>query len=155
MANDTDWAEARRRASVISLSLLDASPSRRLTVAEAARELDVKLSTFYRWRALFEPDRRVSCLLPRDRGRPSGTRMIDPAVEGVIDRNIHSFYLTRERPTLQELLLRIHADCDAAHLPKPNWRTVRRRIDRIDARHLVTKREGPNAASTVSGSILE
>lgn len=80
--------------------------------------------------------------------------MIDPAVEGVIDTNIHSFYLRRERPTLQELLLRIHADCDAAHLPKPNWRTVRRRIDRIDARHLVTKREGSNAASTTFDPVL-
>jgi hypothetical protein len=29
-------------------------------------------------------------------------------------RSIHSFYLTRERPLLQELLLRIYADCDIA-----------------------------------------
>ena len=36
------------------------------------------------------------------------------------------------RTPLNELLLRIHGDCDAGGLPKPNWRTLKRRIDQLD-----------------------
>jgi len=118
-----------------------------LTVREAARELGVNLSTCYRWRKLYEIDRRVSALLPKQDGRPVGASLIDQKVEEVIDDNIRSFYLIRERPPLKELLLRIHADCDAAGLPRPIWRTLKRRIDRLNARLVVSTREGANAAS--------
>jgi putative transposase len=118
-----------------------------LTVREAARELGVNLSTCYRWRKPYEIDRRVSALLPKQEGRPVGASLIDQKVEEVIDDNIRSFYLLRERPPLKELLLRIHADCDAAGLPKPIWRTLKRRIDRLNARLVVSTREGAKAAS--------
>jgi putative transposase len=135
--DDSNWQEARRRAAVIDLTLPSAPESRRLTVAEAARELGVDVSTYYRWRNLYEVGRRVSTLLPKRRGRPLGASMIDVKIEELIDKNIHSFYLTPERPPLKELLLRIHADCDAAHLPKPIWRTLKRRIVRLSARHVL------------------
>jgi putative transposase len=152
--NDGDWQEARRRAAVIDLTLPGVPESRRLTVTEAARELGVDVSTYYRWRNLYEVCRRISTLLPKRRGRPLGACMIDLEVEKVIDENIRSFYLTLERPPLKELLLRIHADCDAAHLPKPIWRTVKRRIVRLNSRHVVAKREGATAASAVFDPVV-
>jgi len=59
------------------VTLLNVSVSRRLSVAEAVREIGVNLSTCYRWRTLFEPHRRVSNLLSRGRGKPTGVRMMD------------------------------------------------------------------------------
>jgi putative transposase len=153
-SDDSNWQEARRRAAVIDLTLPGTPEARRLTVTEAARELGVDVSTYYRWRNLYEVDRRVSTLLPKRRGRPLGVSMIDVKIEELIDKNIHSFYLTPERPPLKELLLRIHADCDAALLPKPIWRTLKRRIDRLNARHVVAKREGATAASTVFDPVV-
>jgi putative transposase len=122
--DEDDWKEARRRAAIIDLTLPGGVGSSRLTVNEAARELGVELSTYYRWRRRCEPHRRVSALLPQRRRRPIGASMIDLRVEEVIDANIRSFYLTLERPPVKKLLLRIHADCDAASLPKPIWRTL-------------------------------
>jgi putative transposase len=152
--DDSNWQEARRRAAVIDLTLPSTPESRRLTVTEAARELGVDVSTYYRWRNLYEVGRRVSTLLPKRRGRPLGASMIDVKLEELIDKNIHSFYLTPERPPLKELLLRIHADCDAAHLPKPIWRTLKRRIVRLSARHVLAKREGATAASAVFDPVV-
>lgn len=152
--DDENWKEARRRAAVIDLTLPNAAESRRLTVKEAARELGVNLSTYYRWRKLYESGRRVSALLPKQKGRPVGASMIGLKVEEVIDANIRSFYLAPERPPLKELLLRIHADCDAARLPKPIWRTLKRRIDRLNARLVVAKREGATAASAVFDPVV-
>ena len=152
--DDSNWQEARRRAAVIDLTLPSTPKSRQLTVTEAARELGVDVSTYYRWRNLYEVGRRVSTLLPKRRGRPLGASMIDVKLEELIDKNIHSFYLTPERPPLKELLLRIHADCDAAHLPKPIWRTLKRRIVRLSARHVLAKREGATAASAVFDPVV-
>jgi len=154
IVDEDDWKEARRRAAVIDLTLPGGVGSPRLTANEAARELGVELSTYYRWRRRYEPNRRVSALLPRRKGRPIGASMIDIRVEEVIDANIRSFYLTLERPPVKELLLRIHADCDAASLPKPIWRTLKRRLDRLNAQLLVAKREGANAASAVFDPVI-
>lgn len=145
--DDGNWAEARRRAAILERTLPSAAAPQRLTADEAARELGVNLSTYYRWQKRYEPERRVSILLPKQRGRQVGTALLDPKVEQTIDENIQSFYLIRERPPLNELLLRIHADCDAGGLPKPNWRTLKRRIDQLDARLVMSKREGATAAS--------
>jgi putative transposase len=151
---DEDWTEARRRAAIIDLTLPDRTKTRRLSTKEAARELGINLSTLYRWRKRYEIDRRVSALLPRREGRQIGASLIDRKVEDVIDDNIRSFYLTRERPPLRELLLRIHADCAAARLPKPIWRTLRRRLDRLNARYVVSSREGAAAAAAVFDPVV-
>ena len=152
--DDENWAEARRKAAIIERILPNTTAARRLNVDEAARELGVNRSTCYRWRKLYEPDRRVSALLPKQDGRQVGATMIYPEVEQTIDGNIRSFYLIRERPPLKELLLRIRADCDAAGLPKPNWRTVKKRIDRLNVRLVVAKREGATAASAVFDPVV-
>jgi hypothetical protein len=101
------WAEARRRAAAVARTLPDAQPSAKLSPAQAARELGVDRATLYRWRRVFEPERRVSALLPRKCGRREGDAIISDGVEEIIQEEIDGFYLKPERPTLAELILRI------------------------------------------------
>jgi putative transposase len=99
--DDAAWGEARRKAEVISRTLADAPANVRLSLAEAARLLGVDRATAGRWRIKFEADRRVITLLPRRRGRPPGTSHIDPRVDELIDRQLRSHYLQRERPSIR------------------------------------------------------
>lgn len=63
VADEAQWADARRRAAVIARTLPDAPADQRLSLTEAARELCVDRSTVCRWRARFDAERRVSALL--------------------------------------------------------------------------------------------
>ena len=77
-ADDGGWEEARSRAGILARTLPDAAADQRLFVAEAARELGVDRSTVFRWRTRFEGERRLSALLPKQRGRPKGHCQVDP-----------------------------------------------------------------------------
>ena len=153
--DDAAWAEARRKADVVSRTLADAPASVRLSLAEAARVLGVDRATVSRWRVRFEVNRRVITLLPRRRGRPPGTSQIDPKVDELIDRLLRSYYLQPERPSIRSLIERVHTNCDECGLPKPSWRTVKLRIQRLDARIKLARREGAAAARAVFTPVVD
>ena len=153
--DDQAWAKARRRAGIVERTLPDTQPTFRLSVAEAARVLGVDRATIFRWRARFEADRRATSLLPRRRGRPCGTRRIDPRVDALIDEQLRSYYLRPERPTIRSLVERVHLSCDELGLPRPSWRAIKRRILRLDARTKLARREGATAARAVFTPVVE
>ena len=155
VADDAAWAEARRRAEVVSRTLVDAPPDVRLSLTEAARTLGVDPVTVFRWRTRFAVNCRVSTLLPRRRGRPLGLSQMDPKVEELIDRHLRSHYLRPERPTIRSLIERVHTSCDELGLPKPSWRAIKLRVERLDAKTKLARREGAAAARTVFTPVVE
>jgi putative transposase len=64
-----------------------------------------------------------------------------------VQEAISHFYLQREKPHLSDLLKKIERQCQRQGLRVPNFRTVKRRVDAIDAREQVRKRTGAKAAS--------
>lgn len=147
--DDAVWDEARSRAAIVARTLPDAPAGQRLSLAEAGRKLGVDRSTVFRWRGRFEAQRRLSALLPRDRGRPKGHCQVDPRVDELVEAQIQAFYLRPERPSIRKLVERIRAECSRIGLPPPHWRTVRLRIKRVDARKAMVRREGAAAARAV------
>ena len=99
--DDAAWAEARRKADIVSRTLADAPASIRLSLTEAARVLRVNRATVGRWRMKFEADRRVTSLLPRRRGRLAGACQIDPRVDELIAAQLRIHYLQPERPSIR------------------------------------------------------
>ena len=154
-ADDRVWDEARSRAGILARTLPDAAADQRLSLAEAARELGVDRSTAFRWRARFEAERRLSALLPKQPGRPKGHCQVDPRVDELVETQIQTFYLRPERPSIRELVDRIRAECRRIGLPPPNWRTVKLRITRVDARKAMMRREGAAAARAVFTPVVE
>jgi putative transposase len=153
--DDTVWDEARSRAGILARTLPDAAADQRLSLAEAARKLGVDRSTVFRWRARFEAERRLSALLPKQPGRPKGHCQVDPRVNELVETQIQTFYLRPERPSIRELVDRIRAECRRIDLPPPHWRTVRLRIERVDARKAMLRREGAVAARAVFTPVVE
>ena len=153
--DEAAWAEARRKADIVSRTLADAPADVRLSLAEAALVLGVDRATVSRWRIRFDANRRVTTLLPRRRGRPPGTSQIDPRTDELIDRLLRSYYLQPERPSIRSLIERVHTNCDECGLPKPSWRTVKLRIQRLDARTKLARREGAAVARAVFTPVVD
>ena len=153
-ADDRIRDEARSRAG-IKPERYPTRPPINASLAEAARELGVDRSTAFRWRARFEAERRLSALLPKQPGRPKGHCQVDPRVDELVETQIQTFYLRPERPSIRELVDRIRAECRRIGLPPPNWRTVKLRIKRVDARKAMMRREGAAAARAVFTPVVE
>jgi hypothetical protein len=106
-------------------------------LATASEELGISRSLVYRLVAKFRERPQVSSLLPGKRGRKPTSRTLPMAAEVVVQEAIDHFYLQREKPRLSDLLKEVEQECLRKGLGVPNYRTVKRRVDAIDARESV------------------
>lgn len=143
-------AEALRRASVLRplvQAYLRRAGSLESGIGDAVWELGVSRTTVWRWiRRLAEEGGRTSALVPRKRGRPTGSVMVPGDVEGIIEEHLTRYYLRRERPSLARVVTEIRSACLERGLQPPTRRTVQRRLDAMDAREVMKAREGAKAA---------
>jgi putative transposase len=95
----------------------------------------------------------LSSLLPWKCGRPAQSKCLDPIREDLIADCIKKFYLTPERPSLGALFQEVKRRFAEQQLPSPNYRTVRRQVETLDARVEIRKREGPKAAREKLGPV--
>jgi putative transposase len=111
------------------------------------QELGISRSLVYRLVAKFRERPQVSSLLPSKRGRRPTSRALPIATEAVLQETIDHVYLQREKPRLSDLLKEVERECRRKGLRVPNYRTIKRRVDAIDARESVQKRSGSKAAN--------
>jgi putative transposase len=142
-ASEAEWAIACRRAAVLAPLLPRSSTA---AVAEAALQLGISTATTYRLLARYRKDPMPSTLLPAKVGLPSGTNLLKPELEELIQEMIRSFYLKRERPRIADLHRRIAVECHHLDLRCPSYKAVWRRIQNLDPALLVCQREGAKAA---------
>jgi putative transposase len=143
-SDDAEWAIAQHRADVFRrLFKTDDSVGRSklIAAAAAAAELAVGRATIYRLLARFRAVEVTSALMPSRRGRPHGARSLDRRREVIISSEISRFYLKPERPRLSHLIDRIGSRCHQEGLPTPDWRTVRARVQSLDAEFMPRKRQ--------------
>jgi putative transposase len=130
---DAAWDEAHRRASAIRQFLRDRPDSRSVSdVLDLAHALGVSKATAYRLVKAFRAGETVMSLVDRKRGRPEGHSVLDHEREEIIRSTIHAFFLTRNRPTVSELVRKVGEKCIAANLSAPHRRTVVARLKDID-----------------------
>jgi putative transposase len=140
-ADDEQWEVAVRRAEVIRKLVAPGGGSKVSAVTAAAKELGVSRPTIYRMISRFVPTGTAASLLPMITGRPRGSRFLDASVEGIIQREIESFFLRPVRPRLSQLIERINQRCHAAGKTAPNWRTIHARVEALDPKLKARKRE--------------
>jgi putative transposase len=137
---DEDWNIAWRRFEAIR-PLLD-RPSRKRTHAEideVAKAFGKNRATVYRWILKWEQSKTVSSLVRGGRSDVGRSRLPEE-VEAIVQREIETFYLIRERPTVVELWERVALACRAEALPTPNLSTLRRRVGALSDRLVMAKR---------------
>ena len=126
----------------------------RAEIKAAAKTLGIRRAYVYRLLAAYRRRRQTSTLVPKHRGRPQDTRVLDQRIEAVIEAAINGFYLTRERPRFSDLMRGIEARCHAETLDAPDYRTVRRRLNDFDACKVAAARQGGKQAREMFGAAL-
>ncbi|WP_437406824.1 hypothetical protein [Sinorhizobium meliloti] len=81
--------------------------------------------------------------MDRKRGRPEGRRVLDDKREEIIRTTIKRNHLTRNRPTVSQLVLDVQTNCMSAGLKPPHRRTIKARLEDIDLQRRA-KRRGEN-----------
>jgi putative transposase len=139
------WDEARRCLPIIRRLAEDGARTRAKVLA-AARELGCGPTHIYALLRRYADDPRLTSLLPRAPGRKAGHRLLDPAVEAVIETTIDEFYLTRQRPRIVALMTEVHRRCTVGALTPPSRKAIVARVKDRKAREVVAKRHGRKAA---------
>jgi putative transposase len=104
-------------------------------IEDLKKDLGVSRATAYRMIKTFRSCGMVVAPTTRPVGRPKGARVLDPKREFVIHDAIRNFYLRPLRPKFSELVQEIGRRCRAEHLPSPNWRTIKSRVQDILAQN--------------------
>lgn len=137
-----DWIEACRREAVIRpLAASEAGAVGEQAVRDAAELLGTSRAGIYRMIGRYRRTGRTSSLLPRNRGRPAGSRLLEREREALIAAEIETFYLTPQRPRLQDLVNRVRDRCKVEGLTPPSWRTVRSRVEGVGLKHRAARRQ--------------
>ena len=132
-ASDSDWLKASQRETIIR-PLAEQTRLTEADVRTAAKSLQISRATLYRLITRYRQRPQTSSLLPWKRGRDVRTHFLDREREKIIAACIQDFYLTPQRPSLAALLRELRHRFIEQAFPPPNYRTVRRRLEALDAR---------------------
>jgi putative transposase len=144
-ATSDAWALALTREAVIR-PLAEAATVSHATADVAAATLGISRSLVYRLVARFRDRPQTSTLLLRKRGLSVQTLLLAPPLERLIADAIADVYLQPERARISDLMRVIDARCAERGWSKPAFRTIKRRLDRLDPRTVAQRRLGSRAA---------
>ena len=139
------WDEARRCLPVIR-QLAENSKRSRRDVEAAATSLGCGPTHVYALLRRYLGDPRLTSLLPRKRGREFGYSKLDDEVEELIREAIDSFYLTRQKPKIVDLVAEVRRQCVARGLTPTGRKAVTARVRAHSGREVVARRTGRKAA---------
>jgi DtxR family transcriptional regulator, manganese transport regulator len=134
---DTSPRAAQTRARTDAIREIVLQAGKRLSqehIEEVKGKLGVSRSTAYRMIKTFRACGATVDPNARPIGRPKGSRMLDATREHLVRDMIETFYFSPLAPTYTRLYEEIQERCRKNGLRPPNWRTVRSRVDEMEAR---------------------
>ncbi len=144
LAKDKEWDKALERYELIK-PLLENPQRTSEDVINVARTANKSTVTIYRWINRFNETGLVSSLLRAPRG-DKGSPRIDVETQQIIDQQIESFFLKKERPSVSQLYERIKHECYSIDIQPPHRNTVYSRVRDIEGRKAVSRRYSPKQA---------
>src|SRR5450756_635816 len=145
IAGEAAWGVALLREAVIR-PLAEHSRLSAESVAEAADQLGLSRSILYKLLQRYRRRPQTSSLLPWKRGRKPDASLLGDERKALLSECIDEFYLRPERPSLAALHLEVRRRFAQQTLAVPNYRTVRRRAEAVDARTRIRRRDGAKKA---------
>jgi putative transposase len=151
-ASEADWGLAVEREVVIR-PLAEQQRLCKEDVREAVRHLRIGRSVLYCLVHRYRQRPQTSSLLPLKRGRDTNTIVMDQTREHLLDSCVREFYLRPERPSFAALIQEVRRQFTERQLAVPNYRTVKRRVEGLDSRLVMRKREGSKKAHEKFGPV--
>jgi putative transposase len=152
---ESEWRVAQRRLRAIK-DLLDNPIRADAQVKVIAKREGVHAATLYRWLRNYTNAGHVSALVPATRGRRMGTKMLDAAVEAIIERAIEESHLHKQRRVAQVVADEVLRLCRLAKVVPPHPNSVRKRLKRLPPKLSLQRRgqkeEAINRFTPIRGS---
>jgi len=120
--------------------LLELDHFGRADVEARAEEVNVGVTSLYRWLRRFKSQGVISALVDKKRGWKSDRSRLDPRIIEVIDDVINKVYLNKRRYSINKVILEVQIQCENHNLPKPHANTIRKRINKLSAKKVLTRR---------------
>jgi putative transposase len=146
------WGLGQRRLKIVA-ALAAAEHTDKKSIEAAAWELGISRAYCYRLLRRYRENPSITRLMPQSRGRVAGYRLLDPAVDTVIEAAINEFYLTPERPTMAGLVQEVARRCARQSLKAPTYKAVLARVKARKMREVLKKREGAASARAQTARI--
>src|ERR1700722_18512098 len=152
IASEAAWGVALLREAVIR-PLAEHSRLSAESVAKAADQLGLSRTILYKLLQRYRRRPQTSSLLPWKRGRKPAEFLLGEEREALLNTCIDQFYLQPERPSLAALQLEVRRRFTQRSLAVPNYRTVKRRAEAVDARFMTRRRDGAKKARERFGPV--
>ncbi len=151
--SEQDWAVAKKREALIQPF------TSMLCSRDEAQKIGVTLNISSRYvykliQCYQASGNQLISLLPMKRSGGAGKGRINKEIEKVIQATINEFYLTKQKLKISIVVEEVFRRCHYGNLKTPSARTIRRRIERIHAKHAVSKREGVKVADAEYAPII-
>jgi len=142
---DIPWQRASTREQALT-ALFDGSGPWGERAQGIAKSYGITKRTLYRWLALYRDVAVTSSLIPRPCGVPVGARRLDATREALVNTVIERKYLSRARPTIEEIVRIVNQRCIEEGYKSISRNAIRARIRKLDPRTRTRTRYGAKAA---------
>lgn len=138
--SDQEWKEANKRFEIIK-DLVFVKRTKN-EVEEVGKKYGYSYVTLYEWIKLFEQTNEISSLVSNISKRGKKGSRLDPKVDNVMTEVLEDLYLNKQRYSFKRIYNKIYTSCKHQNLIPPHENTVRNRIESLDPKRVVKKREG-------------
>ena len=120
----------------------------RLEIEEHSQKIGVHYTTLYRWLKKYKSTGTLAGLLPRPSGRQKGETRLDYMTEKVMQDVINTYYLSKQKPSIQDVINKIYIECKNRNITPPSKNTVRNRIHKLSEYEILKKQGNRSIART-------
>ena len=113
-----------------------------------AQKIGVHFTTLYRWLRKYKSTGTLTGLLPKPSGRKKGETRLDFMTEDVMQEVINNYYLTKQRPSVQSVIIKINIACKNRGISAPSKNTIRNRIHKLTEYDVLKKQGNRSTART-------
>ena len=143
-SSSAEWSEANKRYEIIK-DLISRTRTKS-EVEQVAKNNSVSTVTIYSWIKLYEQTQDRSSLVPKTSQRGKKGSRLDKDVEIIVQQILDELYLNRQKFSFRRIYTKIKAECKKLKLQAPHENTIRNRIDEINPKLAMKKRDGYKAS---------
>jgi hypothetical protein len=129
-------------------ALFDGSGAWGERAQQIANAQGISRRTLYRWLARYRDVATTSALIPIPRGTPPGAHRLDATRETLVNKIIEQEYLSRSRPTVEEIVRIVERRCVERRFKPVSRNAIRARTHQLDPRTRTRTRYGAKAAQS-------
>ena len=138
---DEEWQKAQVKFEAIKPIInTEHKYNHRKLIIKRSKETNVSIRSLYRWTKQYQSVGSIAGLVEKKRGWKEGGSRLTKEQDGVIQRAIKAFYLTKQRASLEQTYREVFRICSMERIDKPSKKAIRLRIDQISEYEQLKKR---------------